>query len=117
MTKFKDFGTGSSSNEEKEKISFRIHGEEFECHPEMPGKLLLDLVKKSASEDPTESAGVIDAFFKTVLVAESYARFDALSTDPTRIVTVETLGEITGWLVEQYTSRPTARPEVLPSGQ
>lgn len=116
MTKFKDFGSGPS-NEEQEQISFRIHGEEFNCHPAMPGKLLLDLVKKSASEDPAESAGIIDTFFKTVLLEESYARFDKLSQDPTRIVTVETLGEITGWLVEQYTNRPTERPEVLPSGQ
>jgi len=37
--------------------------------------------------------------------------------DKDKIVDVETLGEITGWLIEQYTNRPTQRPENSSGGQ
>lgn len=115
MTKFKDFGSGNPAGEQ-EQISFKIHDEEFNCRPEMQGKVLLNLIAKSSGENPAESAQVIDEFFKTVLMPESYERFDALTQDPSRIVSMETLGEITGWLVEAYSDRPTKRPEVSPDG-
>jgi hypothetical protein len=63
------------------------------------------------------AAKVITSFFSTVLLDESYERFEALIQDPEKIVTVETLGEITAWLVEEYTGRPTQRPEPSLSGQ
>lgn len=116
MARFKDFGSGG--DQPTEAISFKIHGEEFVCRPAMQGKVLLDLVARSADDqNPGAAAAVISDFFKTVLVEESYERFNALATDPDRIVDVEMLGEIVGWLVEQYSDRPTSRPEVLPSGQ
>jgi hypothetical protein len=46
------------------------------------------------------------------LTAESLVRFDKLIVDKERVVTTETLGEITGWLVEQYGDRPEEQPEV-----
>jgi hypothetical protein len=33
------------------------------------------------------------------------------------LVSMETLSNVIEWLVEQYTDRPTERPEALPSGQ
>jgi hypothetical protein len=115
MTKFKDFGAGTSS-EEKEQISFKLHGEEFTCRPEIQGKVLLELISKSGSENPADSAEIISKFFGIVLMPESYERFDVLTKDPDKIVSIETLGEIVGWLVETYTDRPTTRSEVSPSG-
>lgn len=111
MTKFRDFGSGNADGE-KEPVSFAIHGETFNCHPELQGKVLLDLVARSSGENPAEAAQTISMFFEKVLVEESYARFDALLNDPNRIVTVETLGNISGWLVEMYTGRPEGAPEV-----
>jgi hypothetical protein len=116
MARFKDFGSGSDTP--KESISFKIHGEEFICRKAMQGKVLLNLVSKSAdTENPAAAAEVINDFFSAVLDHESYARFLLLTEDPDRIVDVETLTEIVGWLVEQYSDRPTLRPEVLPAGQ
>jgi len=116
MARFKDFGSGS--DKPTEPISFKIHGEEFICREAMQGKVLLDLVAKSGdTENPGAAADVINDFFKVVLKPESYDQFNALATDPDRIVDVETLTEIVGWLVEQYSDRPTPRPEVLPAGQ
>jgi hypothetical protein len=54
---------------------------------------------------------MIDKFFARVLLAESYERFSALLASE-KIVPVETLANITAWLVEEYSGRPTERPEV-----
>jgi hypothetical protein len=51
-------------------------------------------------------------FFEHVLLPESYASFSKLIESPDKIVTVETLGEISGWLVEVYAGRPEGEPEV-----
>lgn len=111
MTKFKDFGSGSTL-EEKEPISFMLHGESFDCRKELQGKVLLDLVSRSDGKDPAAAAQVIKDFFKNVLLTESYERFDTLLSDPDKIVSVEMLGQISSWLVEVYSSRPEQEPEV-----
>lgn len=107
--RFKDFGAGIA--EESTPLSFKLHGEEFICVPQVQGKLLLELVSESSSSDPAASAGIVTKLFKYVLEDESYERFDALLVDKKKIVSVETLAEITGWLVEEYTKRPEEQPE------
>jgi hypothetical protein len=110
MTKrFKDFGSGSL--EKAEPLSFNLYNEEFICVPEVQGKLMLKLVSDSSSEDPAKSASVVTMFFEYVLEDESNERFQALLVDKKKIVSVETLAEITGWLVEEYTKRPNQQPE------
>jgi hypothetical protein len=107
--RFKDFGGGTDV--QKKPLSFKLHEEEFNC------KLLLDLVVDSSSEAPEAAAKVITSFFKHVLQDESYTRFEALLSHKEKIVSVETLGEITGWLVEEYTNRPEEQPELSSPGQ
>lgn len=113
-TRFKDFGSPVA---EEEPLSFSLFGETFTCRPSLQGKFLLDLVSESSSDDPAAGAAVMQRFFDTVLVDDSRERFNALAEDPDRIVSVETLSEITAWLVEQYSARPTQQPEISPSGQ
>jgi hypothetical protein len=108
MAKFKDFGAGSS-DPNAEPIKFSIHGQEFECVPEIQGKVLLDLIADSSASDPTRNAEVSGKFFSKVMKAESLERFNALLSSEDKIVPVETLGEITAWLVEQYSDRPELR--------
>lgn len=115
MTRFKDFGAGETISTEP--INFTLYGETFNCRPALQGKFLLELVSSTSSEDPSSSADIISSFFSEVLYPESYERFEALSTDPDRIVTVETLGEITGWLVSEYSERPTTPQENSSSGE
>lgn len=110
MSRFKDFGVGSTKDS-AEPISFKIHGEDFHCVPEIQGKVLLNLVADSGSEDPIKSAGAINKFFDMVLEDESLDRFNLLVEDKHKIVTVETLSEIIAWLMEQYTDRPEEQPE------
>ena len=111
MTKFRDFGSGKNTGE-KEPVTFKIHGEDFSCREELQGKTLLDLVAQSGAEDPAQAAKTIGNFFENVLVAESYERFNKLITSPDKIVTVETLAEISGWVVEVYAGRPEEEPKV-----
>lgn len=109
MSKFRDFG--STNLDELEPISFKIHDEEFHCIRAMQGKVLLDMIAKSSSEDAAEQAAIVTDFFEKVLDDESLARFNALVVDKHRIVTTETLAEITSWLIEQYSDRPNQQPE------
>jgi len=111
MSKFKDFGSGPDLST-LEEVTFQLHGETFTCVKAVQGKVLLSLVKDSASDDPAAAAAVVDGFFSKGFTDESLARFNTLLLDKDKIVTVETLGAITGWIVEQLTNRPEARPEV-----
>ena len=52
--RFRDFGSGDSVV--KEPLSFKLHGEEFNCVPMIQGKFLLDLVADSNSDDPVKNA-------------------------------------------------------------
>jgi len=110
--RFKDFGSGTGGDAAAEPLSFKLHGEEFSCVPRVQGKLMLSLVAESGSNDPAKAAGLINKFFKQVLVEESFFRFEALLEHPEKIVTVETLAEITAWLVEEYSGRPEEQPTV-----
>jgi len=109
MTRFKDFGSGDTKKQKP--LSFKLHGESFDCVPQVQGKLLLELVADSGSDDAAVSASIITKFFDYVLKDESLIRFNALIRDKEKIVSVETLGEITGWLVSEYTNRPEEQPE------
>ncbi len=106
MAKFKDFGS-RANGENLEPVSFKLYEEEFHCVPQIQGKVLLDMVANTNSEDPAESAKTINSFFTTVLKKESLDRFNALLEDSEKIVSVDVLAEIVGWLTEQYTNRPT----------
>lgn len=114
-TRFKDFGTGTPVDEQP--LSFALHGETFNCRPALQGKFLLDLVAQSNDDDPAAAAELVNKFFANVLDPESFERFESLVQDPDRIVSVETLGEITGWLVSEYTDRPTQQPEISSNGE
>jgi hypothetical protein len=110
MAKFKDFGSPDVGS--KEPVSFKIFDEEFLCVSSLPGKILLDLVGRSNSKESSDQASMITDFFTSVLLDESLERFNKLIVDKERVVTTETLADITGWLVEQYGDRPNQQPEV-----
>lgn len=114
--RFKDFGAGKQ-DETATPLSFKLYDETFECLPRIQGKTLLEFVEKANSDDTGENAKVVRMFFGKVLTDSSYERFDALLEDKNRIVTVETLSEIVGWLMEEYSSRPNQQPEDSQAGQ
>jgi hypothetical protein len=112
--RFKDFGSGDPRTEP---ITFKIHGEDFECYPEIQGKYLMQIMADSTSADPAAQTELVFDFFSRVMKADSYARFNALLDDKERIVHVDTLTEIVTWLMEEYSDRPEAQPEDSSTGQ
>jgi hypothetical protein len=114
--RFKDFGVGQEVS--KDPLSFSLHGETFECHPNVQGRVLLSMVSKTTGDDQGVAiAQVLEEFFAYCLLPESFERFNALLDHPDKIVTVETLGDITAWLMEEYSARPTQQPGLSSSGQ
>lgn len=109
MTRFKDFGGGTA--DDIEPISFKLYDEEFNCVKQVQGKVLINIVAAASDSDPAASLKIINTFFEAVMYEESYIRFEALLDDKERIVTVETLGDITSWLIEEYSNRPNQQPE------
>lgn len=108
-TRHRNFG--SPKNAELEPLTFELYDEEFTCYPEVQGYMLLNFSQQISSEDQSEVTGALLGFFKNVLLPESYERLEVLWTDPERIVQIETLSDIVGWLVEEYTDRPTPASE------
>jgi hypothetical protein len=112
--RFKDFGSGGSRTEP---ITFKIHGEDFECYPEIQGKYLMQIMADSTSADPAAQTELVFDFFARVMKPESHERFNALLEDKERIVHVDTLTEIVTWLMEEYSDRPEEQPEDSSTGQ
>lgn len=104
-TRNKNFDEGDET-EVKDPITFTIKGEEFTAIPEIQGTVLMDLVKRSSTEDPAESFDMMIDLFDNALEEESLVRFHALIKDKKRIVTVEKLAEIVAFLIEEYADRP-----------
>jgi hypothetical protein len=114
-TRFKDFGTGSLTATEP--VSFKLYGEDFQCRTALQGKAILEMAALSSGENAGDAAAAIGKFFEKALQEESYERFQKLLDDPDKIVSVESLAEISGWLIEQYSSRPISGPEQSVNGQ
>ncbi len=112
-SRYRDFGTGSAN---AAPLSFKLHGETFNCRPAIPGKVMLNLISKSDESKPAETANMVFEFFTKVLLEEDSKRFQSLIDDSERVVQMDTIGEIVQWLVEEYSNRPMPGPEVSSTG-
>jgi hypothetical protein len=97
--------------EDAEPLTFDLGGEEFACYAEVQGKTILDIMRAAAESDE-DTRGVVMAvsvldFFVKVMPPTEYERFEKLMEDEKRIVPMDVLSEIMGWLIEEYTDRPT----------
>jgi len=105
-SRFKDFGK-TQTLDDFPPLGFALNGEEFVCRPAVAGAVLLDFVRRADSNSGGMAADAIVEFLEDSLEENDKERFVAMIRDPEVIVEVDTLGEIAGWLIEQYTSRPT----------
>ena len=104
----KDFG---SPEVPTKKVDFKLFEQKFECKPAVQGTTLLEYsVKFGSTDDAVVNQAFLD-FFKTALTEESYKDMKALWDDDEKIVPIETLGDIMGYLIEEYTDRPTSASE------
>jgi hypothetical protein len=107
--KLKSFGTPKEgeSLEAIEPIAFELAGEEFEAYGEVSGAVLLDFVSHYGSDNGSDTAKAILDYLKDSMDAENYKRFQAIIRDPKKLIKLETLSEIVGYLMEERSSRPS----------
>jgi hypothetical protein len=111
----------SKNVEESEPLTFDIDDETFTCFPEIPGKVLLDIMRPAAIADE-DTRGVVMAvsvldFFEKVMEPDEHERLAKRLDDPKRIVDMEQMSEIMSWLIEEYTTSDNeGRPTKQPSG-
>jgi hypothetical protein len=103
-SRHKDFGSEAVPSEP---ISFTVNGETFTAVPAIQGAFLLHFVNQAGATDGVHAAEAIMEFYSRVLLPESLERFNAMCSSTDKIVSMTTLSEIVGWLVEEYTKRPT----------
>lgn len=116
MARYKKFSGGTKITD-FEPLTFSLNDEEFTCQRAIPGAVLLEFVKDAAGGDGASSAKALYNFLEASMSAEEYARLDKILKDPEVIIDIEVIGEIVSWLVEEYSDRPTTRPEDSSTGQ
>lgn len=86
--------------------TFMIDDDLFECARVLPagvGRKFAQLQDKS----PVEQFDGIGEILDIVLLPESAERFAARMVDPQNPISMEQIGQIIEWLVEEYGGRPT----------
>lgn len=113
MARHRDFGTGPDLSE-LEDVSFALHGETFHCYPAVSGGVILRFGHQTM--DPTTASNAIMTFFASCMLPEEFERFNDLLIDPQKITKMGTITDIAGYLIEEYTSRPTQQSESSSGG-
>lgn len=117
MQRFKDFGSEASDEKtiDEEPIKFTLEGDDFECKPRVATGVILRFLRVGGKGGGF--GGIIEDFFEEVLTAESFIRWKDLLEDPERLVSLNKLGEVAGWLIDEYTRRPTQAPSRSRNGR
>ena len=116
MARTKVFSGGTDISE-FEDLEFELNGTKFSCLPAIQGSVLLEFIRDADSDDGAGGAKALYNFLESSMVEEEYKKLQEVLHDPKIIIDIELIGEIVSWLVEEYGSRPTTRPEVSEDGQ
>lgn len=87
-------------------LSFDIAGEQFNCATFVPGSVLMQHQARLTSSDAHVQATELLTMWDDVLGGEA-ERFRKFVDDPANLVSLQDLGEILEWALEQLTERPT----------
>lgn len=105
-TRHKDFGSPRTMADYKP-VTFTLADQEFTCKPAVQGAVLLKFIADADSNQGGRAADAMRNFFRDVMGDEEVERFYALIDGDDYIFDMEALAEITSWLVETYSARPT----------
>lgn len=89
-----------------EPIPFVLNGRDFRIQPVISGMQLLQFVAATTQGGAESAVAVLD-FLKAVVLPEDWDAFIEVTSDPRSGLGPEELGELAGWMSEQYTERPT----------
>lgn len=112
------FGNAQKQEKKSDPVTFDLLGETFTCKKKMPGAAILTFVHEADSGEGSRATDALVNFIKRCLKnSDERDRFEELyNREPPdsddgevdiEVVEIEDLGEIAGWLVEQYSGRPT----------
>lgn len=91
-----------------EPITFDLYDQTFTALPTIQGLVLMEFVE-STTAGGSASISALKGFLEQALGETEYARFSKLAhdPDPEKEIDIKTIGEIVGFLVEEYSQRPT----------
>lgn len=90
-----------------EPVEFELNGETIGCQPEIQGMDLLMFVAAIDQDNPAAGAKAVLDFLRKAILPEDWDRFVKTANAPQSGVGPEALSEISGYLSEVYTKRPT----------
>ena len=106
MRRFKSFGTPILSSDEP--VEFEVNGHTFRCRKALQGRTLLEFIGNAGGDNFTKSATAVLDFIDSCVVADDRERFRELTgsenEDEENVVGLETITQISTWLVETYSS-------------
>jgi hypothetical protein len=115
--RFKDFGSDQiQETDTYEPVTFRLDGEVFTCYSVIPGSAMLEFVSDADSGEGGRASESILRFFKAAMTEVEYERFATFIRREKRVTPIDLLAEISTWLVEVYSDRPTLLPSASPDG-
>lgn len=107
-----------SAKKKAEPIEFELSGKAVKARPRLPGMVLLRFIEATSNlsneGDEKSQADLIreiTPFFKAALYPDSFEVFSKITESPEtdeEIYEIDDLMEILGWLVGEYTDRPTS---------
>lgn len=100
--------------EEDEFISLEDHEgntQQFKLNPSLPGKLILDFMFVSGTEDSGELAKAINTVLDNAIVEEDQERWNEFSSNPKNGVTIGVLSEIVGHVTAVLSGNDPAQEE------
>lgn len=89
-----------------EPVTFDLAGETFTAKPELQGIVLMDFLEASDGGG-VSSIVAFKNFLKESMDEEEYTRFNDTLRNAKVNIDIEQIAKIVGFLVEEYTSRPT----------
>lgn len=98
--RFKKFESPLLNSDEP--LEFELNSVLFRCVPALPGRRILQFVSLSNSEDFGASAEAVLEFIDSCIVSEQREQFRELTMSETQVVPLETLTDISTFLVENY---------------
>lgn len=136
----RDFDKEINTDPREDPVAFKLFGRQWDCGDDVNGKRLLDNAALLDGDSLKDMREAVERIFEDVLdtteretgrtipdpdddkaeipeTTSDFQEFMDLLDDPKTVIPLSMLMEVVGYLVEQYTDRPTVRPGSSPNGQ
>lgn len=111
----KEFTTAKAESTE-DPITFSIDGETYHCVPK-PSWQAIEMISYAKTAEIDKAVIKLGEFYRALIVEEDLESFEKILGRKQNPVDLELLVDITTYLVEAYTGRPTRPPSGSPAGR